>query len=109
MVGSCRCVVVGEGILSAVKYYGSLVFVSVFLVTIPLWVGEEDEKTSSSLQRLLCVTQMTIWCPGNKWWYHCFFTLESFTMSPFSRIFTRVLYMHYSLAMVPVIYGVRRY
>jgi len=60
MVGSCRCVVVGKGILSAVKYYGSLVFsavkyygslgfVPVSVGTIPLWVGEEDEKTSSSL------------------------------------------------------------
>jgi len=40
---------VGEGIHSAMKYYGSLVFVPVSMGTIPPWVGEEDEKTSSSL------------------------------------------------------------
>jgi len=49
MVGSCRCTVVGEGILFIVKYYGSLVYVPVSVGTIPPWVGEEDEKTSSSL------------------------------------------------------------
>jgi len=39
----------GEGILSAVNYYGSLVFVPVSVGTILPWTGEEDEKTSLSL------------------------------------------------------------
>ena len=40
-------------------------FVSVSVGTILSWEGEEDENISSTLQRLLCVTQTTILHPSN--------------------------------------------